>query len=122
MNRRNHEQQTAVLAEGHDHHDPDVPHQETRQRGYGMLSVSPTHLADAEKYVRDQEGYHRMKTFQEEYREFLERYNIGHDERTSGIDTLDEHGLRLKASERISIPGALPQATVKKGLRPNDKT
>jgi len=25
------------------------------QRGYGMFSVSPTHLGDAERYVRDQE-------------------------------------------------------------------
>jgi putative transposase len=50
------------------------------QRGYGMFSVSPTHLADAEKYVRNQEEPHRTKTFQEEYREFLERYNIGYDE------------------------------------------
>ena len=50
------------------------------QRGYGMFSVSPTHLADAEEYVRNQEEHHRMKTFQEEYREFLERYNIRYDE------------------------------------------
>lgn len=50
------------------------------QRGYGMFSVSPTHLADAEKYVRNQEEHHRTKTFQEEYREFLERYNIAYDE------------------------------------------
>ncbi len=51
------------------------------QRGYGMFSVSPTHLADAEKYVRDQEKHHHKKTFQEELREFLERYGIEHDER-----------------------------------------
>ncbi len=50
------------------------------QRGYGMFSVSPTHLADAEKYVRNQEEHHRTKTFQEEFREFLERYNIEYDE------------------------------------------
>ena len=38
------------------------------QRGYGMFSVSPIHLADAEQYVRNQEEHHRIKTFQEEYR------------------------------------------------------
>ncbi len=50
------------------------------QRGYAMFSVSPTHLADAEKYVRNQEEHHRTKTFQEEFREFLERYNIEYEE------------------------------------------
>lgn len=51
------------------------------QRGYGMFSVSPTHLPDAEKYVCTQEEHHRKKTFQEEFREFLERYGIEYDER-----------------------------------------
>ena len=51
------------------------------QRGYGMFSVSPTHLADVEEYVRTQETHHEKKTFQEEYREFLDRYGIEYDER-----------------------------------------
>ena len=50
------------------------------QRGYGMFSVSPTHFADAEKYVRNQEEHHRKKTFQEEFREFLERYGFEYNE------------------------------------------
>ena len=51
------------------------------QRGYAMFSVSPTHCDNAEKYVRNQEGHHRRKSFQEELREFLNRYNIPYDER-----------------------------------------
>jgi REP element-mobilizing transposase RayT len=51
------------------------------QRGYGMFSVSPTHLADVEEYVRTQQAHHEKKTFQEEYREFLDRYGIEYDER-----------------------------------------
>ena len=51
------------------------------QRGYGMFSVSPTHLVDAEAYVRNQEEHHRTKTFQEEFREFLKRYGVEYDER-----------------------------------------
>jgi REP element-mobilizing transposase RayT len=51
------------------------------QRGYGMFSVSPTLLPDAETYVRQQEEHHRTKTFQEEFREFLSRYGIEYDER-----------------------------------------
>lgn len=51
------------------------------QRGYGMFSVSPTHLADAEQYVRNQEEHHHKKTFQEEFVGFLKRYGISYDER-----------------------------------------
>jgi hypothetical protein len=51
------------------------------QRGYGMFSVSPPHLPDAEEYVRNQAEHHRKKTFQEEFREFLNRYGIKYDER-----------------------------------------
>ena len=50
------------------------------QRGYGMFSVSPTHLPDVEDYVRHQKTHHRKKTFQEEFREFLVRYGIEYDE------------------------------------------
>jgi len=51
------------------------------QRGYGMFSVSPTHLSEAEAYVRNQEEHHRKQTFQEEFRAFLDRYGIEYDER-----------------------------------------
>jgi putative transposase len=51
------------------------------QRGYGMFSVGPTHLADVEEYVRTQQAHHEKRTFQEEYREFLDRYGIEYDER-----------------------------------------
>jgi REP element-mobilizing transposase RayT len=51
------------------------------QRGYGMFSVSPTHFTDVENYVRGQQEHHQKKTFQEEFREFLERYGIEYDER-----------------------------------------
>ena len=51
------------------------------QRGYGMFSVSPTHLKDAEDYVRNQDEHHQNKTFQDELRGFLERYGIAYDEK-----------------------------------------
>lgn len=51
------------------------------QRGYGMFSVSPTHLKDAEHYVRNQEEHHKTKTFQEELLGFLRRYEIEYDEK-----------------------------------------
>jgi len=51
------------------------------QRGYGMFSVSPTHLAEVERYVRHQEEHHRKRGFQEELREMLQRAGIDYDER-----------------------------------------
>ena len=51
------------------------------QRGYGMFSVSPTHREKVEHYVRNQEQHHRTMSFQEEYRDFLERYGIEFDEK-----------------------------------------
>jgi putative transposase len=50
-------------------------------RGYGMFSVGPAHRQEAEDYVRNQEAHHRGKTFQEEFRAFLERYGVDYDER-----------------------------------------
>ena len=50
------------------------------QRGYGIFSVSPTHRESVVSYINSQEEHHRIKTFQEEYREFLNRYGIKFDE------------------------------------------
>jgi putative transposase len=50
------------------------------QRGYGMFSVGPAHRDEAEAYVRNQEEHHRAKSFQEEFRMFLEHYGVSYDE------------------------------------------
>jgi REP element-mobilizing transposase RayT len=50
------------------------------QRGYGMFSVGPADRDEAEQYVRNQREHHRAKTFQEEFRAFLKRYNVAYDE------------------------------------------
>lgn len=50
------------------------------QRGYGIFSVSPTHRESVVQYIKNQEEHHRDKTFLEEYREFLNRYEIEFDE------------------------------------------
>jgi len=43
--------------------------------------VSPKDTAQVETYIQNQAEHHRTKTFQEEYRKFLETYQIEHDER-----------------------------------------
>src|SRR6185503_20827172 len=51
------------------------------QNGYGAFSVSQSNLDGVLKYVANQPEHHRRKSFQEEYREFLSRYQIAYDER-----------------------------------------
>ena len=51
------------------------------QAGYGAFSVSQSNAADVQKYIANQREHHRQKTFQEEYREFLNRYQVEYDER-----------------------------------------
>jgi REP-associated tyrosine transposase len=51
------------------------------QRGYGAFSVSPSQLDAVLKYVESQEEHHRTRSFQEEYREFLDKYGVQFDER-----------------------------------------
>jgi len=51
------------------------------QAGYGGFSVSESNVPKVANYIRGQEDHHRVKTFQEEYREFLEKHKIQYDER-----------------------------------------
>lgn len=51
------------------------------QRGYGLFSVSPTHLDSVRKYIMEQVEHHRVTSFQEEYREFLKRYDVQYVEK-----------------------------------------
>ena len=51
------------------------------QRGYGMFSVSPKDRDEAECYVRHQEEHHRHRSFQDEYRMILNKYDMEFDER-----------------------------------------
>ena len=50
------------------------------QSGFGAFSYSQSHLARVIKYIRNQEVHHRSKTFFEEYREFLEAFDVDFNE------------------------------------------
>lgn len=52
-----------------------------RQRGYGAFSVGPADLDALLAYIDNQEEHHRAKTFQDEYRAFLNQHEITFDER-----------------------------------------
>ena len=51
------------------------------QSGYGSFSVSPSNVAAVRAYIVNQEEHHRVRTFQDEYRELLRRNEIEWDER-----------------------------------------
>lgn len=51
------------------------------QAGYGAFAVSESNVETVRQYIANQREHHRVKTFQEEYRQFLERHRIPFDER-----------------------------------------
>ena len=51
------------------------------QDGYGAFSVTPSEIESVKQYIDTQHEHHKVKTFQDEYREFLRMYNIDYDER-----------------------------------------
>jgi putative transposase len=51
------------------------------QAGYGAFSVSQSGLDDVRTYIQTQRQHHTTKTFQDEFRAFLKKYEIEYDER-----------------------------------------
>jgi putative transposase len=51
------------------------------QTGYGAFAVSYSGLDEVRRYIARQEEHHRVKTFQEEFIEFLKRHELEFDER-----------------------------------------
>jgi REP element-mobilizing transposase RayT len=51
------------------------------QNGYGIFSLGFSQVETVRHYIAGQEEHHRKVSFQDEYREFLKRYEIEFDER-----------------------------------------
>ncbi len=51
------------------------------QEGYGAFTVSASNYEHVARYILRQEEHHRQRTFQEEYRELLDRSGVAFDER-----------------------------------------
>ena len=51
------------------------------QDGYGAFSVNPADVDKVIAYISDQHQHHSKKTFQDEYRAILKKYNVEYDER-----------------------------------------
>lgn len=56
------------------------------QGGYAALSVSQSVVEKTLEYIKNQKVHHKKRTFQEEYKQFLELYNIEYDERYVFVD------------------------------------
>jgi len=51
------------------------------QAGYGGFSVSQSEVPRVTAYISKQTEHHRRRTFQDEYRRFLQKYQVAYDER-----------------------------------------
>ena len=50
------------------------------QNGYGAFSVNHTQVETVRNYIAMQHAHHYQRTFQDEYRAFLEKYKVEYDE------------------------------------------
>jgi len=51
------------------------------QEGYGAFSYSKSHVDSVIEYIKNQEVHHRKRSFFEEYKELLEKFEVEYDER-----------------------------------------
>ncbi|MCI5165689.1 MAG: IS200/IS605 family transposase [Candidatus Electrothrix sp. GM3_4] len=51
------------------------------QSGYGVFSVSPSHVDALKEYILRQEKHHRDFSFQDEFRHIAQKYGVEYDER-----------------------------------------
>jgi putative transposase len=51
------------------------------QAGYGAFSIGQSQLDAVKHYIAGQREHHHRRTFQEEFRDFLAKYQVPYDER-----------------------------------------
>jgi hypothetical protein len=51
------------------------------QNGYGIFSIGFSQIESVRQYIAGQPEHHRKISFQDEFRQFLKRYEIAFDER-----------------------------------------
>lgn len=51
------------------------------QSGFGAFSYSISQIDDVVKYIQNQEEHHKRMTFIQEYKQFLDKFQISFDER-----------------------------------------
>ena len=51
------------------------------QTGYGAFSIGQSNVDALKRYIAGQKEHHRRRTFEEEYKSFLDKYGVSYDER-----------------------------------------
>ncbi len=51
------------------------------QDGYAAFTVSKSQIPEVKDYIQGQREHHRVKSFQEEYRAFLDRHEVRYEEK-----------------------------------------
>ncbi len=49
------------------------------QEGYGAFSYAHSQIESVYNYILQQKEHHKKKTFNEEYVEFLKKFNVGYE-------------------------------------------
>ncbi len=49
------------------------------QEGFGAFSYSHSHVEAVKRYIQHQEEHHRIRSFNEEYLDLLEKFNVKYD-------------------------------------------
>jgi REP element-mobilizing transposase RayT len=50
------------------------------QDGYGAFSVNPAEIGVVVRYIENQKEHHSKRSFKDEYRAFLKKYEVEYDE------------------------------------------
>lgn len=56
-----------------------IKHKFNWQKGYGAFTYSKSQIDSVVKYIMNQEGHHKQKSFEEEYLEFLKKFDVDYD-------------------------------------------
>ena len=51
------------------------------QEGYGVFSYEQSRIDAVYKYIANQEAHHKKQTFRNEYKDFLDKFQVPYDER-----------------------------------------
>jgi len=51
------------------------------QKGYGAFSIGQSQVLKVIKYIQDQKKHHKKQSYEDEFRELCEKYNVDFDER-----------------------------------------
>ena len=83
------------------------------QDGYGLFSISSSHVEPLRKYIMNQAEHHKTETFQEEFIRLLNKNDVEYDERYLWDEIATQFVLPFQGNFILyCLPRALPSATM----------